>query len=264
MPVDLSKMNDAFNKAVPELLIMEAGTLQRPRVGRERANQLTAILKSEFKPLTPLLAAELSPERHAERLADLEAVEPNALIFYAADLAVETPWTSEQKARRADLIDKAHKHDETLMEWAVPLFRKKPNLRGEIDDIVRGRGIRDDAEDTVRWVALFRKEWAFAEGKTPVTLEMLDQAETDATDLLRLLDAVAEDDSYASPRDIRRRAYTRWAESYLEVFHLGRYLLRADPEAAARIPSISAERAEAAAGPQKPAEPQKPADPKPA
>ena len=51
--------------------------------------------------------------------------------------------------------------------------------------------------------------------------------------------------NYNGPRDLRQRAYTVWFRSYSEIFHLGRYLLRDDPEAARRFPAISAERGEA-------------------
>lgn len=246
MPSEPAKMNELFLAETPALLAMNPSTLVRPRVARERATQLTATLIREFKPLEPQLDAELSPARAAARRADFAAVHPNALIFYAADLAVEVPWTSDQKARRADLVKKAREHDEYLGGWAIPLFKKDEALRDQVADIVRGKGIRDDAEDTVRWVSLFRGAWNDVKGKTPVTIEDLDGAEADATELLGLLDG-AGDEAPGSPRDLRRRAYTRWLLSYKEIHDLGRYLLRADPAAAARFPGVSSERGEAAA-----------------
>ncbi len=193
-----------------------------------------------------MLAAELAPARVALRHADFEALEANALIFYAADLAIETPWTSEQKARRAYLVKSVHEHDDTLASWALPLFKRNKDLRPLVDDILRGRGTRDDADDTIRWVGLFRQEWSNVEGQTPVTLDSLHKAEEEATELLGILDA-AEDETLGSPRDLRRRAFTRWIGTYSEIFHLGRYLLRGDPEAAQRFLAISTERGEAAA-----------------
>lgn len=81
-----------------------------------------------------------------------------------------------------------------------------------------------------------------------MTLDSLREAETEATELLGILDA-AQEETHGSPRDLRRRAYTRWLGSYSEIFHLGRYLQRGDPEAARRFLAISAERGEAEEAP---------------
>ena len=245
MPTEPTKMHELFTAAKPELLAMDETRLHRPRVSGERATQLTALLMKEVQPLAVRFAQELAPERVAERQADLAVVTPNAQIFYAADLAVEDPWTSEQKARRAELVKKVHEHDETLSAWAVPLFKNDAKAREVVASILRGRGVRDDANDTIRWVALFKDRWSDADGKTPVTLAKLATAESEATELLAILDA-SGDESKGSPRDLRRRAFTRWVVAYKELEDLGRYLLRADPEAAARIPAVVAERLEAA------------------
>lgn len=237
------KMNELFTAAKPALLALPSDSLVRPRIPRERATHLTTLLLREFQPLLSGLAGELAPARVAERLADFEALEPNALIFYAADLAIEIPWTSEQRARRAHLVKRAREHDDTLSSWALPLFKRDQALRPLVDDIARGRGTRDDADDTIRWVALFRQEWSRVEGKTPVTLATLREAEEEATELLGLLDDT-EDETLGSPRDLRRRAFTRWLKTYSEIFQLGRYLRRGDPEAARRFLAISAERSE--------------------
>ena len=84
-----AKINELFEAAKPALLALSSDGLLRPRVARERATQLTSILKGAFEPLLPRLADELSPARAAERKADYEALERSALVFYAADLAVE-------------------------------------------------------------------------------------------------------------------------------------------------------------------------------
>lgn len=115
-----------------------------------------------------------------------------------------------------------------------------------VNDIIKGRGIRDDADDTIRWIALFRQEWSKVAGQTPVTAKRLDKAELDATELLVMLDKM-DDERTGSPRDMRRRAYTRWYSSYAEIMSLGRYLLRDDPDVALRFPRIAPERTEAEA-----------------
>jgi hypothetical protein len=234
-------MNELFEAAKAEILAIPAATLERPRVARDRVMQLTAALRQEIQPLVATLAGVLAPAQVAARIADFEAIEPRALVYYAADLGVETPWTSYQQARRAELVRKVHEHDETLSQWAVPVFRKNEEAGAVLAEILRGKGIRDDADDAVRLVALFRRFWSSVEGQTPITEATLAEAEAEATELIALLD-LAEGDALGSPRDLRRRAFTWWLRPYQELFHLGRYLLRADPEAADRLPAVAAER----------------------
>jgi hypothetical protein len=132
-------------------------------------------------------------------------------------------------------------HDQTLSAWAVPLFRSHAEAKAVLSDILRGRGIRDDADDTLRLVALFRKHWGDVNGKVPVTAKQLSQAETEATELLQILDSTDSNED-GSPKDIRRRAFTYWLGPYSELFNLGRYLLRGDADVARRFPGIAAER----------------------
>lgn len=243
MDPQATKMNELFDEKRPALLAIPDDILLRPRISRERAARLTGILRRSFEPLLPLLPNELSPSRADERAADFAALEPNQLVYYAADLAVETPWTSDQKARRSELVVKVRNHDETLLGWAKPIFRTNKDATVILADIQRGRGIRDDADDTLRLISLFRSQWASVDGKIPVTLADLQTAEAEATELLQILDG-GEDPPKGSPRDLRRRAYTAWHRSYAELFHLGRYLSRHDSAAAQKFPAISPERSE--------------------
>jgi hypothetical protein len=237
------KMNKLLEEARPALLALPAETLERPRIARERAMRLTRIVMREFRPLLSRLGEELSAKRAAERKADFEALESRALIFYAADLTVENPWSSDKKTRRAELVKKVREHDETLSGWAVPLFRSHPEAKATLSDILRGRGIRDDADDTLRLVALLRKHWGDVNGKVPVTAKQLSQAETEATELLQILDSSdSKEGDDGSPRDVRRRAFTYWLSAYAELFHLGRYLARGEADVAQRFPGIAPER----------------------
>lgn len=241
MDPEPKKMNKLLDEARPALLALPAETLERPRIARERTLGLTRIVKREFQPLLSRLGEELSPKRAAERKADFDALEARALVFYAADLTVENPWSSEKKSRRGELVKKMREHDQTLSGWAVPLFRSHPEAKATLTDILRGRGIRDDADDTLRLVALFRKHWGDVNGKVPVTAKQLSQAETEATELLQILDS-ADSDEAGSPKDIRRRAFTYWLSPYSELFHLGRYLSRGEADVAQRFPGIAPER----------------------
>jgi hypothetical protein len=256
-------MNELFTASKGVLLSLAPATLERPRVARDRVMQLTSVLRQEFEPLLATLPVVLAPGSADARRADYEALEPRALVYYAADLAVETPWTSEQKARRAELVRKVREHDDTLSGWAVPVFRKNEDASTVMVEILRGKGIRDDCDDTVRLVDLFRRYWPEVQGKTAITETYLSEAEAEATELITLLDLL-EGDVTGSPRDLRQRAYSWWARPYLEIFHLGRYLLRYDPGAAERLPAIAAERGAAAKAPAPPTPPAAPPPAEPA
>lgn len=241
MDLELSPSPELFAAARHDLLALSTEALLRPRLPRERVLQLTAVIRREFAPLVPLLDEELSPARAAARRADYGALEPRALVYHAADLAVEQPWSAAQKAHRSDLVARVREHDETLSGWAVPLFRKDEEASVIVADILRGKGTRDDAEDTLRLVQLFRSRWPEVSGKTPVTEAQLAQAEADATELIQALDSI-EGEGLGSPRDLRRRAFTWWFQPYTEIFLVGRYLLRHDVIAAERFPGVPAER----------------------
>jgi len=254
MELEPPRTQELLAAARNDLLALPTAALLRPRLPRERVLHLTSVIQREFEPLLSRLDDELSPARAAARRADYHALETRALVYHAAELAVEQPWSFAEKAHRAELIARAREHDETLSSWAVPLFRKDEEASAIVADILRGKGIRDDAEDTLRLVQLFRSRWPDVAGKTPVTEAQLAQAEADATELIEVLDSI-EGEGLGSPRDLRRRAFTWWFQPYTEIFLLGRYLLRHDVVAAERFPGVLAERA---AGPDRtPAPPER-------
>jgi len=252
------RMHELLAAARNDLLALPTASLERPRVTRERAVQLTTTLRQEVEPLLPRFAEVLAPDALAARTADYQSLEERALIYYAADLAIDAAGPSAMRAQRADLAAKVHEHDALLSEWAAPLFRKHAAAAAELTAILRGRGVRDDADDTLKLVSLFRRHWPAVQGQTPVTEAYLTEAEADATTLVQLLDQL--EGAANTPRDLRRRAFTYWSRPYQEIYHLGRYLLRFDPEAAERLPGLTPERSSRS----KPSSPPPPApDPEP-
>jgi hypothetical protein len=159
-------------------------------------------------------------------------------------MVIEDPWPSEKKTRRRELVSRVREHDRHLSSWAIPVFRKNDDTRAAVASILRGKGLRDDAEDTLRLVDLFRRTWDEVKGQVPITLEQLAEAESDAEELIVLIGAL-DSDQRGSPRDIRRRAFTAWLRPYKEVYHLALYLLRGDPGALQRLAVVSAERVSA-------------------
>ena len=129
-------------------------------------------------------------------------------------------------------------YDKYLLKWAWPLFGDDDRMAETLADIQRGRGVQDDAEDVIRLVQLFRARWDRADGQTPVTLEYLTRAETDATALITLLEAGTRD----KQRELARRAFNAWRNDYRDIMLLGRYLLRDQDKAAEMFPGIRARR----------------------
>lgn len=178
--------------------------------------------------------AELASDRAKLRKQELAGIADRAWAFYAADLAATELDTDEAKAELAALAARVAKHDRELSKWARPLFGDEPGAAEVLDDIARGRGRRDDADDVLRLVKLFRKGWEQIEAKQLVSAETLDEAEADAKQLLDHLSTSASDPA----RDLAARAYSAWARDYQELKDLGRYIARADADAAARFPGI--------------------------
>lgn len=241
MDLDAPKITDLFEAAKPDLMVIPASSLERPRISRERALYMTRILRREIAPVLPLLPLELSAERAKERRADYEHIETRVYVYYASDLAIETPWTSDKKSRRKELVRRVREHDRHLSSWAIPVFRKDDKARAAVAAILRGRGLRDDAEDTLKLVDLFRQNWGNVKEKVPMTTTYLSEADAEARELIQLLDAIDSDEP-GSPRDLRKRAFTAWVQGYRELFYAGCFLLRGDLGAVQRLSVISPER----------------------
>lgn len=240
MDANPQDMNELFEAAKPELLALPFSSLEPPRITRARALSLTRVLLRELKEVVPRFAVELSTQRARERAADYATLSVKAQVYCAADRVVEAPWTPEKRARRKELVRLVREHDRHLSSWAVPVFRMDEEASAEVASILRGEGLRDDADDALRLARLFRKKWADVKGKIPVTWEDLLAAEADANELLQILEVI-DSDSPGSPRDYRKRAFTAWVTAYNELLAAGRFVLRNDSDAAQRLPVVSAE-----------------------
>jgi hypothetical protein len=232
-PPNLDKL---LEQARPELDKLEDNTLQRPAVARERAVELTKIVRDSWAGIVAMIDAELSPERAALRKAELAGLDDRAWVFYAADLRASEPDPDAIRARRSELSEQVAGHDRTLMMWAAPLFHDDPARAETLQDISPGTGRRDSAEDVLRLVELFRGAWDQVGGQTPVDEAMLAKAEADAAALLNLL----RGDAKSPARLLATQAYTAWARDYDELVDLGRYLTRHDADSSARFPGIHA------------------------
>ena len=232
--LEIIELLDQFRAS---LLDLPAVSLTHPRISAERALELSLMVVEAFEPLLRLLDDELSPAR-AISLREAHADLVNrSRIYLAAELAAESPRTLEEQDRRLELALTNRANDRKLFKWAWALFDEDPAIHEVLLDIRRGRGKRDDAQDVLREVEIFRQGWEEYEGRTPVTEELLDRAEEQAREQLRLLDLESVDHP-GSAADMRRRAYAYWESAHDQLIRAGRYLSWADPQAERRFPDI--------------------------
>ncbi|MFO7566570.1 MAG: hypothetical protein R6X02_28260 [Enhygromyxa sp.] len=180
------------------------------------------------------LDEQLAPARVEERKQQLGRLDRRAWIFYAADFSAEEINSNTAKKERRELARAVTEHDRFLFKWALPIFGDDPEYAQTLADISRGTGARDDAEDVLCLVAMFRENWAQVEGQTMVTKERIDQAVADATTQLDLL----RNGQVNPARKLADAAYSAWYHDYNELMQLGRYLGRGEPDLTERFPGV--------------------------
>ena len=228
------KLSVLRTEAVDELNEIPKQSVRSWRLTKERILELAHISLSNIRKKIEKLRRVFSEEEGERLLNYIDNLERLSLVCFAMDLAYHDPKEEEQQ-RSKELAEKCRKHDHYLFKWAFPLFEEIKELRKILDLISNGTGPLDDAVDTLREVGLFRENWDFAEGKTPVTLEYLDEAEKDATEYVELAKKI-EQIAIDKTRDLRNRAFTAWYEAYSEIRFVGLYICRRDKNAAKMFP----------------------------
>ena len=119
-------------------------------------------------------------------------------------------------------------------------------------DIRGGRGRKDDAEDVLRLILMFRENWKTASKHFPYSEKELETFAAEASEQLQLLqvaDARINQLNY-------HRAYTLWSRCYKELMLAGRYVLRNAADRDERFPNISSgRRPSSVQTPERPSEP---------
>jgi hypothetical protein len=237
-----------------ELLALADAT-SKPRVGRVRAFELSEIVLASFARSLPLIEATLSSDALKLRVADYEALPLRTRLYYAADLAVETPWTPEAKKRRRVLQTRVRQYDSLLFGWVEVLFGSDPAVAAQLASIRSGSGPRDDSEDTVQLVRILRSRLALLPPVGVLSPENLDLYERDASELITML-ASTNTTEPGSPAELRRRAWAWWIAPYTELVELGRYVQRAHPSRHDLFPLASNVLSAAAPAPEAPQDPE--------
>ncbi len=248
-------MDPAANHAPAELtadtraalLALPADLLVLPRVDRDTALRLSKHVAASFEQVLGGVATTFAASPAAAIREAAAALMARAEVYQAADALAESPFSEQERSRRVELAKRNRGNDRYLFKWLWALFEDDPELHAELEDIRHGRGKRDDAQDVLREVELFRAHWGQATGRTPVTEQCLADAEQAALEQLKLLEEQSLEHA-GSPLDLRRRAYTRWHMAYDLVIRAGRYLAWANPAADKLFPALHQQPAQADRG----------------
>ncbi|HLT37176.1 MAG TPA: hypothetical protein VK034_12860 [Enhygromyxa sp.] len=231
-PKDLDKL---FQAHVAELQAFNPARTVHRLVSRQRVLELSDALLISWASMIDRIPQELSKQRAEQRKLEIDRLDRRAWVFYAADLAAEEIHSNTIKKERRELAKVVAEHDRFLFKWATPLFGDDPDHAQTLRDISRGTGARDDAEDVLRLVAMYRANWKQVEHQQKaVSKARLEQAAADAA---RQLDYLRN--SSANPaRKLADAAYSLWYHDYDELMQLGRYLTRREPDSTLRFPGV--------------------------
>jgi hypothetical protein len=226
-------LNDLYKASLDELEALEPERFIRRMVSRARALELSNVMLGSWGPMQHLLDELLAPDVAKQHKLELARLDRRAWVYYAAELAAEEVRLDTNRQERRELAARVAEHDRFLFKWALPVFGDE--YEDTLRDISRGNGARDDAEDVLRLVSLFRDNWQAASAVqqiiTPVYLEA---AAADAAKQLDLL----RNGQINRARTLADAAYTLWYIDYMELMHLGRYLSRGDLDAMTRFPGV--------------------------
>lgn len=226
----LAQRTDALKK-------MPADSLRRPWISGFRGTELTKTILVSFEKDDKLIKAELSDSRYQQCVKDKAELPLAAKAFYGADLKRKEEWINKKEERRKKLAPKIRKYDKKFFYWAWGLFHENTKYKKNLEEIRPNIGQRDDAEDTIKLTDLLLNEWDNVENNAPLTKEELKQAQSDANEMLELLADGAQTPD--EKKDLWRRAFTLWHNTYMRLFAVGRFIAFDDEDKTVRYPSIT-------------------------
>lgn len=234
---DRQKMLQTLESQKDALLALGDEVARRPWINGARAQELSRRVLDAIGSLTSALKEEFSQARVEKIEQAAERVSTQAMVFYAAELLSQNPWSDTQQERFQALAEIVKEHDAFLYKWAWALLGEHPVHAPVLFDIRANKGFRDDANDTLRLVSLLRQQWKEASQIGFLTEERLEQAEADATEFIQLIDTKENVDS-GEPKALWYAAFGQWYQTYSTLTKAGRFLLD-DKEAELQFPGVS-------------------------
>jgi hypothetical protein len=231
-----SRLASAYARVLPEMDALPASEVITINIDVPTA--VTSALGAW--PKISMLRSELAmrlPDFDVAQLDRLEAYARATAHAHALYMAASSPTGLQQ------LGERVAKLREVLCSDAVALS-KRGLLDGERLKQLKGPpGYKNMAFDLLALAALFRERWSALEGKTPIQLNELTQAETLAEDLIAAVGRRERASTQATAAsDRRQRAFTLLANAYDQARRGITYLRWNDGDADLIAPSLYAGR----------------------
>ncbi|MCK6511345.1 hypothetical protein L6R29_15400 [Myxococcota bacterium] len=167
----------------------------------------------------------------------LDTLETRALAFWHAEIVWRrflkgTPFPNLDTFLKEMLDLRAE-----ILKATLYLWEDHPTLAPLVADIQKGRGREDAADDLVRLADLWKNHWKEAEGRSKITLDMIQRAANDGARFLAHLDKQPTPTQLQQAALLRQKAWSFLDQALTEVVDTGRYLFRKqDP--LTRYPSL--------------------------
>lgn len=181
---DSPTLRNILNAALPTLMALDKKDLRAPFLNRVRVADLTAELVDSAEIVKDRIVALFSVDHGAHIAAALDRLPSCSKAYYLAEIDAEAHWVPEVLARKQQLSEILTERDQTLVAWIKPAIRKNAEAKARLAEITPGIGVRDEAEDVLRLVQLYRDQKI---SSPEITDAFLDESETLATEQLTLL-----------------------------------------------------------------------------
>jgi hypothetical protein len=214
------------------------GPLLRPWAGGESALEQV----QDFESVAGAVLAKADTVFHPNHLqfliACLAALGNQAMAYFGSDLAWQNALPdATPRAERKRLAALARLWDPRLLKQAKAQFDGDELIEPILLDIQTGTGVRDDAEDVLRLLALFFERWDVVGARLPWSREELEALEAEMTKLVKVLRPVGIAAQAATV--LRQQAFTRLVRTYNEVLEAARYVARSQPEVLAQLKGLA-------------------------
>lgn len=213
------------------------GPLLRPWAGGEAAVEQAQDLEVAARSALAEADTVFKPQHLQVIITALAVLGNQAMAYYGSDLAWQNALPDvTPRAERKRLAALARLWDPRLMKQARAQFDGDELIEPILLDIQTGTGLRDDAEDVLRLLALFFERWDVVGARLPWTRAELEAVEAEMTRLVQMLRP--QGIAVHAATVLRQQAFTRLVRTYNEVLDAARYVARSKPEVLARLKGL--------------------------
>ncbi len=224
----LEERVSAVFEAEKAAIAQVAGPLMQPWASGEAVVEQAQDLETAARPVLASAEMVYHPNHYQFLNVCLAALATQAMAYFGADLAWQNslPDTTP-KADRKRLAALARLWDPRLLKQAKAQFDGDELIEPILLDIQTGTGLRDDAEDVLRLLAIFFERWNAVGARLPWSREELEALEVEMTKLVKVLRPVGI--AAQAAKVLRQQAFTRLVRTYNEVLEAARYVARSNP-----------------------------------